>query len=118
MVWMDTDDIISNTDALWHPNMPGSRVTTDYCLLMLSIERIMNEHPTQSLYTVDCSSTKNNQKKDLYALCEHTRYPIENMFSIFKLTNHVLWKHIYDDGKSYYQRKFSWMLNFLQNRHL
>ncbi|CAL4160929.1 unnamed protein product, partial [Meganyctiphanes norvegica] len=71
LVWEDTDDYISNTDALWFPGQPGSRVTTAYCLLLTSNEENMNDNPAQVLYTYICSSTENKSGLGLYALCEY-----------------------------------------------
>ncbi|CAL4134750.1 unnamed protein product [Meganyctiphanes norvegica] len=70
MVWEDTDDYISNTNALWFHGQPGSRVTADYCLRLLSIEENMNSTPVQPLLAYTCSSTKTAAGRGLYALCE------------------------------------------------
>ncbi|CAL4171358.1 unnamed protein product, partial [Meganyctiphanes norvegica] len=62
--WVRTDDHISNTDDLWKPNHPGSRVTTSDCLLMMSHESYLNDNPTQPFYSTRCTTPR-------YTLCEY-----------------------------------------------
>ncbi|CAL4131050.1 unnamed protein product [Meganyctiphanes norvegica] len=62
--WVDTGDVISNTDDLWVPGNPGSSVTPSDCLVLMSIEWFMNDAPTHPFYSVTCSAEDNT-------LCEY-----------------------------------------------
>ncbi|CAL4068337.1 unnamed protein product, partial [Meganyctiphanes norvegica] len=60
------NEAISNTDDLWWPGSPGTRVTTSDCLLLLSSQYYLDSSPTQPFYPFGCH-------KQWYTICE---YPI------------------------------------------
>ncbi|CAL4110228.1 unnamed protein product, partial [Meganyctiphanes norvegica] len=62
--WDRNGMMIRNSDPLWWPRHPGHRVTTSYCLSLLSDSNSMSHFPTRPFFSDTCSASY------IYALCE------------------------------------------------
>ncbi|CAL4210622.1 unnamed protein product, partial [Meganyctiphanes norvegica] len=61
--WQHDGEIIRSINPLWYPGMPGSRVSTVYCLLLLANDVQWKSNPNQPYYSEYYVNTR-------YTLCE------------------------------------------------